>query len=70
MTSKQAIISLLQEDWTSPLTALREAGSMKLSTRVSELRKEGYVIEQRPVTYKTIFGRITKYNEYRIKKED
>ncbi len=41
---RQAIIKCLQKGWKSPLDALREAGTMKLATRVGELRRMGYVI--------------------------
>jgi len=41
---RQAIIKCLQQGWKSPLDALREAGTMKLATRVGELRRSGYVI--------------------------
>lgn len=44
MTQQQAIIKCLTKGWKSPLDALNEAGSMKLSTRVGELRRSGYVI--------------------------
>jgi hypothetical protein len=30
--------------WVSPLDALHQAGTMKLSTRVGELRAEGFLI--------------------------
>ena len=38
------ILCLRQGKWVSPLDALREAGTMKLSTRVGELRAQGYLI--------------------------
>lgn len=41
---RAAIIKCLQKGWKSPLDALKEAGTMKLSTRVGELRKSGYII--------------------------
>ena len=41
---RQAIVKCLQKGWKSPLDALKEAGTMKLATRVGELRKSGYVI--------------------------
>ena len=41
---RQAIIKCLQKGWKSPLDALKEAGTMKLATRVGELRRMGYVI--------------------------
>ena len=44
ITKKQLIIKALASGWTSPLDALKSAGTMKLSTRVGELKAEGYVI--------------------------
>lgn len=41
---RDAIIKCLKKGWKSPLDALKEAGTMKLATRVGELRKSGYVI--------------------------
>jgi hypothetical protein len=43
-TQKQNIIKALKTGWISPLDALKKAGTMKLATRVGELRQEGYLI--------------------------
>lgn len=43
-TQKQDIIKALKKGWISPLDALKQAGTMKLATRVGELRQEGYLI--------------------------
>lgn len=44
MSQQSKIIACLKKGWKSPLDALKEAGTMKLSTRVGELRKCGFVI--------------------------
>jgi len=44
MTQQEQIIKCLQGRWVSPLQALHEAGTMKLSTRVGELRRSGFII--------------------------
>ena len=44
ITQKQLIIKALSKGWISPLDALKSAGTMKLSTRVGELKAEGYLI--------------------------
>ena len=44
MSQRQAILDCLKKGWKSPLDALNEAGTMKLATRVGELRRSGYVI--------------------------
>ncbi len=46
MTQKNLILIALKR-WISPIEALRLAGTMKLSTRVGELRLEGYNIEDK-----------------------
>jgi len=46
MTQKNLILIALQR-WISPLEALKQAGTMKLSTRVGELRLEGYNIQSK-----------------------
>lgn len=44
MTQKDLIVNRLRKGWCSPLDALYVAGTMKLSSRVGELRRAGYVI--------------------------
>lgn len=44
MSQRDLIIKCLKKGWKSPLDALKEAGTMKLSTRVGELRQDGFVI--------------------------
>ena len=43
-TQRARIIKLLKRGWISPLKALQATGSLKLATRVSELRQQGYII--------------------------
>ena len=43
-TQQELIIERLKSGWTSPLDALRYAGTMKLATRVGELRRAGNTI--------------------------
>ena len=44
ITQRELIIKRLRMGWTSPLDALKFAGTMKLATRVGELKAEGYTI--------------------------
>lgn len=44
MTQHEIILKLAKKRWISPLDAFKEGGGMKLSTRVGELRKSGYLI--------------------------
>ena len=44
-TQRTKIIECLSKGkWVSPLDALKAAGTMKLATRVGELRAQGYLI--------------------------
>lgn len=48
------------------LEALRDLGVMRLASRVSELRKEGYIIESKPEAVSNRFGEkcyIKRYSE-------
>lgn len=47
MKQKELILECLKRGWTSPLDALRYAGTMKLSTRVGEFKAAGYPIIDR-----------------------
>ena len=58
-TQKQRILIALRS-WISPLDALHKAGTMKLSTRVGELRAEGHIIESK-------WGPDKSYKLYRLK---
>lgn len=62
MTQQAAIIKCLKKGWKSPLDALYECGSMKLSTRVGELRQAGFVIESK-------WHKSKKFKIYRIIKQ-
>ena len=70
MTQNEMILALLRTGkWISPLDALRECGTMKLATRISELRRKGYDIETRYVPYINRFGKKMYHNEYRLRGE-
>jgi hypothetical protein len=47
MTQAELIIQRLKKGWTSPLDALYSCGTLKLATRVGELRRDGFEIEDR-----------------------
>ena len=44
MTQHHHIVKRLRRGWTTGLDALRDCGTMKLATRVSELRRAGIAI--------------------------
>ena len=66
-TQNICIIELLKNGWVSPADAFREVGTMKLATRVSEIRRMGINVESRTVANINRFGKKIHYNEYRIK---
>jgi hypothetical protein len=41
MTQHESITKRLKRGWTTPLDALQDCGTMKLATRVGELRRGG-----------------------------
>lgn len=47
MTQHESIIKELRKAWITPLDALRLCGTMKLASRVSELRRDGVPILDR-----------------------
>lgn len=70
MTVNDCIITLLKEGWTSRADAFREVGTLDLPKRVSEIRRDGIVVESRKVEFTTRLGRKSHYNVYRIKEEN
>jgi hypothetical protein len=47
MKQQERIIKCLKAGWVSGLDALYQAGTMKLSTRVGELKNDGWNIQSR-----------------------
>lgn len=64
MTQYQMLLKSLKR-WISPIDALREAGTMKLATRVGELRRIGHVIEDRWVE-----ANGKQFKAYRLRKAE
>lgn len=44
MTQRESIVKRLKRGWCTGLQALECANTMKLATRVSELRRDGYTV--------------------------
>ena len=65
-TQQQAIIHLLIKGWVNPLEALQKVGTMKLGTRISEI-KDDFPIERRYNYGTSRFGFKSQWMEYRIK---
>lgn len=67
MTIKEMILDYLQN--VGPLTVascLTEIGTVELRKRVSELRREGYLILSRPIKRRNRYGTKIAYNEYTL----
>lgn len=65
MTQKERILRHLRDCGSiSQLEALKEYGIMRPSSRVSELRAEGYPIRREMVTVKNRYNENTSYARY------
>lgn len=42
MSQRESIVKRLKRGWTTGIDALNDCGTMKLASRVSELRDQGY----------------------------
>ena len=67
MTQNEMIIDLLRDGWLDPIRAFVEVGTLKLATRISEIRASGIKVEERIVPYVNRSGKHVYYKEYRIK---
>ncbi len=69
MTQKEAILDLLKQGKTLNLTsAFKETGCHKLSTRVSDFKKLGYVFIVKKVKFLTKYRTHGYYFDYRLNK--
>ena len=67
MTQKQLIIQYM-EDFGSITTieAFTDLGITKLTTRISELRRDGFVIASNKIHKKNRYGKPVTFNRYRL----
>lgn len=64
-TQAQMVIDYIREFGSiTPLDALRDLGVMRLASRISELKKNGYAIESKPETVLNRWGKKTKVARY------
>lgn len=67
MTQNEKILRHLKDIGSiEPMTALREYGIMRLASRISDLKKQGYHIEKRMVKAQNRYGEAVSYAEYRL----
>lgn len=55
-----------REGSITPLDALREFGCMRLASRITDLRKAGFVIHKEMETAKNKNGEAVRYARYRL----
>lgn len=66
-TQKQRIIDYIaREGSITTIEAFMELGITKLTTRISELRRDGYNIVGEQIVYRKNGKRISWHNRYRI----
>lgn len=70
LSQREKILQYMNEYGSiTPLEALREFGCMRLASRISELKRMGFVISSVMETAKTKKGEEVRYARYRIIKE-
>ena len=68
-TQNQRVLRHLEDFGSiSPIDALQEYGIMRLASRISDLRKEGYPIKRRIVPHINRYGEHTHYAVYELVK--
>lgn len=67
LTQRQMILEYIKAFGSiDPSEAYRDIGCMKLATRVSELKREGYNIVSETVTSKNRWGKPIHFKRYRL----
>ena len=71
MTQCEKILDYMRVNWSiTPLDALREFGCMRLASRISDLKKQGYDINSRIESKKNYRGETVRYARYELKGEN
>ena len=65
MTQHTSIIKELRKGWLSGIEALHKCGTMKLATRIGELRMQGYFIDD-----KWVESNGKRFKSYRMSKNN
>ena len=70
MTQNERLLRHLQDTGTiDPMTALKEYGIMRLASRISDLKRDGYAIKKEMVKGKNRYGESVSYAEYSLREE-
>ena len=68
MTQCEKIINYIAEHGSiTPLDALREFGCMRLASRITDLKSEGYKFNATIETSKNKYGDVIRYARYSLK---
>lgn len=71
MTQKQKVLRHLKTIGAiTPIDALRDYSIMRLTSRVCELKDEGYNIKSELVSGKNKFGESVRYSKYTLVEQD
>lgn len=54
----------------NPLQALADIGCLRLASRISDLKAQGYPIISERVNYKNRLGEAKHFNEYKLKEDN
>lgn len=66
-TQRDIILEHLQEfDTITPLEALKEYGIMRLASRITDLKKQGYEFNVKMITSKNRKGKKVRYAQYTL----
>ena len=67
MTQKQAVIELFKTgEEVDALSCFKATGSMRLSAKVFNMKVEGYVFDERTVSFKTRFKTTGSLKKYKL----
>ena len=67
MTQKEKILRHLRDHGSiTPMEAMQEYGIMRLAARISDLRRDGVMIDRTMVSGKNRYGENTSYASYTL----
>lgn len=67
MTQKELIVDYIKRFGSiSPIEAFSDCGITKLSTRVSEMKKDGVLFDTKMESYRNRYGKTVRYARYRL----
>lgn len=71
MTQKERIYNYMQDFGSiTPIQAFTDLGITKLATRISEMKRDGVLIEQQMIKVKNRYGDKTEVMKYSLQKSE